>query len=82
MAAMLVLETAVIGTFVALDLLLFFLFFEALLVPMYLLIGGWGGERRDLRGRQVLPVHDGGLRVPAGRRSCSSTRGQDGSGRR
>ena len=46
MAAMLVLETAVIGTFVALDLLLFFLFFEAMLVPMYLLIGGWGGQRR------------------------------------
>ena len=46
MAAMLALETAVIGTFVALDLLLFFLFFEALLVPMYLLIGGWGGSRR------------------------------------
>jgi NADH-quinone oxidoreductase subunit M len=46
LAAILVLETAVIGTFVALDLLLFFLFFEALLVPMYLLIGGWGGKRR------------------------------------
>jgi NADH-quinone oxidoreductase subunit M len=46
MVAMLVLETAVLGSFVALDLLLFFLFFEALLVPMYLLIGGWGGERR------------------------------------
>ncbi len=46
LAALLALETAVIGTFVALDLLLFFLFFEALLVPMYLLIGGWGGRRR------------------------------------
>ena len=46
MGAMLALETAVLGTFVALDVLLFFLFFEALLVPMYLLIGGWGGERR------------------------------------
>jgi NADH-quinone oxidoreductase subunit M len=46
MAAMLGLETAVIGSFVSLDLLLFFLFFEAILVPMYLLIGGWGGERR------------------------------------
>jgi NADH-quinone oxidoreductase subunit M len=46
MVAMLVLETAVIGSFVALDLLLFFIFFEALLVPMYLLIGRWGGERR------------------------------------
>jgi NADH-quinone oxidoreductase subunit M len=46
LAAMLVLETAVLGTFVSLDLLLFFLFFEALLIPMYLLIGGWGGQRR------------------------------------
>ena len=46
MAAMLVLETAVLGSFVALDLLLFFVFFEAMLVPMYLMIGGWGGERR------------------------------------
>jgi len=46
MIAMLVLETAVIGTFLALDLLLFFVFFEAILVPMYLLIGGWGGKRR------------------------------------
>ncbi|MGZ5292688.1 MAG: NADH-quinone oxidoreductase subunit M [Actinomycetota bacterium] len=46
MGAMLLLETAVIGTFVALDLLLFFVFFEAMLVPMYLLIGGWGGQRR------------------------------------
>jgi NADH-quinone oxidoreductase subunit M len=42
----LVLETAVVGSFVALDLLLFFVFFEALLLPMYMIIGGWGGERR------------------------------------
>jgi NADH-quinone oxidoreductase subunit M len=47
MIAFLVLETAMIGTFVALDLLLFFLFFEALLFPMYLIIGGWGSERRQ-----------------------------------
>ena len=46
MVAFLVLETAMIGCFVALDLLLFFLFFEALLFPMYLIIGGWGSERR------------------------------------
>jgi NADH-quinone oxidoreductase subunit M len=46
MIAFLVLETAMIGSFVALDLLLFFLFFEALLFPMYLIIGGWGSERR------------------------------------
>jgi NADH-quinone oxidoreductase subunit M len=46
MAAMLLLETALIGVFVSLDLLLFFLFFEGMLFPMYLIIGGWGGERR------------------------------------
>jgi NADH-quinone oxidoreductase subunit M len=46
MAAMLLLETAVLGTFLALDLLLFFLFFEAMLFPMYLIIGAWGYERR------------------------------------
>jgi NADH-quinone oxidoreductase subunit M len=44
--AFLVLESAMIGSFLALDLLLFFLFFEALLFPMYLIIGGWGSERR------------------------------------
>jgi NADH-quinone oxidoreductase subunit M len=46
MLAVLILEISVVGSFVARDLLLFFIFFEALLVPMYLLIGGWGGERR------------------------------------
>ena len=44
--AMLFLETGLIGTFLALDLLLFFVFFEVILVPMYLIIGIWGGERR------------------------------------
>ena len=43
---MLILEAAMIGVFVSLDLLLFYLFFEASLVPMFLLIGIWGGERR------------------------------------
>ncbi len=46
MVSLLLLETAMIGCFVALDLLLFFLFFEAILFPMYLVIGVWGGERR------------------------------------
>jgi NADH-quinone oxidoreductase subunit M len=44
--SMLALETGLLGTFVALDLLLFFVFFEVALVPMYLIIGLWGGERR------------------------------------
>jgi NADH-quinone oxidoreductase subunit M len=46
MALFLVLESLVIGTFVALDLLLFYLFFEAVLIPMYLIIGIWGGANR------------------------------------
>src|SRR5438045_2119545 len=45
-AVMLLLEAAMIGVFVSLDLLLFYLFFEASLVPMFFLIGVWGGERR------------------------------------
>ena len=43
---LLILEAAMIGVFVSLDLLLFYLFFEASLVPMFFLIGIWGGERR------------------------------------
>jgi NADH-quinone oxidoreductase subunit M len=43
---LLLLEGALVGVFVSLDLLLFYLFFEASLVPMFFLIGVWGGERR------------------------------------
>ncbi|HEX6263485.1 MAG TPA: NADH-quinone oxidoreductase subunit M [Actinomycetota bacterium] len=46
MASLLILETALLGTFLALDLLLFFVFFEGMLFPMYLLIGIWGYEQR------------------------------------
>jgi NADH-quinone oxidoreductase subunit M len=46
MIAFLVLETLMIGVFCALDLLLFYLFFEAGLIPMFLIIGVWGGPRR------------------------------------
>jgi NADH-quinone oxidoreductase subunit M len=42
----LLLEAAMIGVFVALDLLLFYVFWEAMLIPMYFLIGIWGGGRR------------------------------------
>ncbi len=45
-AWMLILETGCLGTFVALDLIMFFVFFEIVLVPMYFLIGGWGHGRR------------------------------------
>jgi NADH-quinone oxidoreductase subunit M len=43
---MLLLETGMIGVFVSLDLFLFYVFWEVMLVPMYFLIGVWGGERR------------------------------------
>ena len=46
-ALILFLQTAVTGVFVSLDLLVFFLFWELELAPMYLLIGIWGGPRRD-----------------------------------
>ncbi len=46
MIAFLVLETLMIGTFSALDLVLFYLFFEGGLIPMFLIIGVWGGARR------------------------------------
>jgi NADH-quinone oxidoreductase subunit M len=46
MIAFLVLESLMIGVFVALDLVLFYLFFEAGLIPMFLIIGIWGGKER------------------------------------
>jgi NADH-quinone oxidoreductase subunit M len=46
MIAFLVLETLMIGVFCALDLILFYLFFEGGLIPMFLIIGIWGGARR------------------------------------
>jgi NADH-quinone oxidoreductase subunit M len=46
MIAFLVMEAVMIGVFVALDLVLFYLFFEASLIPMFIIIGVWGGKRR------------------------------------
>src|SRR5262249_2670595 len=46
MIAFLVLETLMLGVFCALDLILFYLFFEGGLIPMFLIIGIWGGKRR------------------------------------
>jgi NADH-quinone oxidoreductase subunit M len=44
---MLVLQTGMAGTFIAQDLILFFVFFEVVLLPMYFMIGVWGGEQRQ-----------------------------------
>ena len=46
MIAFLLLETLMLGVFMALDLVLFYLFFEAGLIPMFLIIGIWGGANR------------------------------------
>lgn len=46
MATMLIMETAMLGVFVALDFVLFYVFWEAMLIPMYLIIGVWGGPNR------------------------------------
>jgi NADH-quinone oxidoreductase subunit M len=47
MFCMLVMETAMIGVFCSLDFILFYIFWEAMLIPMYLLIAIWGGPRKD-----------------------------------
>ena len=46
MIAFLILETLMIGVFCALDIVLFYVFFEAGLIPMFIIIGVWGGKRR------------------------------------
>src|SRR3989337_2990808 len=46
MIVILVMQTAMIGVFCALDFFLFYLFWEAMLIPMYLIIGVWGGKNR------------------------------------
>jgi len=46
MIAFLILESMMIGMFVALDLFIFYIFFEAVLIPMFIIIGVWGGPRR------------------------------------
>ena len=53
-AAMLLLEAGILGVFVSLDLILFFVFWEVMLVPMYFIIVGWGHERRVYAGMKFF----------------------------
>ncbi|MCA3395509.1 MAG: NADH-quinone oxidoreductase subunit M, partial [Roseomonas sp.] len=46
MIAFLILETMMVGMFCALDFVVFYIFFEGVLIPMFLIIGVWGGQRR------------------------------------
>ena len=56
---MLFLIGSVVGVFAAQDVLLFYVFFEAMLIPIYVLVGVWGGPGRMARDRQVRDLHDG-----------------------
>lgn len=53
-ALLLVLEVGVLGTFLSLDLILFFVFFEVVLLPMYAVIAGWGGPLRRRAARKFV----------------------------
>src|SRR4029077_12247165 len=53
-ACLLVLETAMLGVFLAFDIVLFYTFFELTLVPMFLLIGIWGGPQRQFAARKFF----------------------------
>ena len=53
-ALLLVLEVGILGTFLALDLVLFFIFFEVVLLPMYAVIAGWGGPQRRRAARKFV----------------------------
>ncbi|MDZ5444726.1 NADH-quinone oxidoreductase subunit M [Micromonospora sp. 4G57] len=53
-ALLLVVEVGILGTFLALDLVLFFVFFEVVLLPMYAIIAGWGGEDRRRAARKFV----------------------------
>ncbi len=67
LVTMLILESGLLGVFVALDLLLFFAFFEIVLVPMYFLIGIWGsGNRRYAATKFVLFTAFGSIFLLAG----------------
>ena len=59
MIALLLLETGMVGVFIALDLFLFYIFWEAMLIPMFLLIIIWGGPRKMYAGLKVLPLYPG-----------------------
>ena len=66
MIAFLVLGNLMIGVFCALDLVLFYMFFEAGLIPMFLIIGIWGGKERIYASFKFFLVHLLGLCSDAG----------------
>ena len=66
-AFFLILQTGMLGVFMALDFLLFFVFWETVLVPMYFIIAIWGGPRRGLCVHQVHDLYPDRLGADAAR---------------
>ena len=66
MIAMLTLSTGMLGVFIALDLFMFYVFWEFQLIPMYIIIGVWGGPAPGLCVHQVFLIHRRGLLAHAG----------------
>ena len=56
---LLLLECGCLGVFAARDVILFYVFFEFTLIPLFFLIGIWGSEQRQVCGAQVLCLHVG-----------------------
>ena len=67
MIAFLIMETMMIGVFCALDFVVFYLFFEGGLIPMFLIIGVWGRRATRLCDVQILPLHPAGVRAHVAR---------------
>ena len=63
---LLALEAAMIGVFISLDLFLFYVFWDAMLIPMYFLIGIWGYDQRIYAAIKFIALHDGRQRADAG----------------
>ena len=78
---MLFLTGSIVGVFASQDLLLFYVFFEAMLIPLYVLIGVWGGPERIAATRHVRHLHDGRIAADArlGRRASASRRARSAS---
>ncbi len=82
LALILILEVGMNGTFIAQDLILFFVFFEIVLLPMFFMIGVWGGPNRQYAVDQVLLVHAVRFGPDAARVPRPLLQGQRESGRR
>jgi formate hydrogenlyase subunit 3/multisubunit Na+/H+ antiporter MnhD subunit len=66
LACILVMETSMLGVFLSLDFVLFYIFWEAMLIPMFLLIGVWGGPRKIYASVKFFPLHAGRVGAVAG----------------